>query len=187
MLIEDSFTLPVPPPRAAEALLDADTVSRCVPGVRDVEETEPDRYQATLGLQIGPVKPLFAGWVQVDRSETPKRLKATAEGRDRSTGSVAQVAFTADLEEEAERRTQVRVSADVRIRGRLGQFGTGVIQSAAKEVLRQFSSCLDTSLAAGGDEPASVPVSTGRSVGKVVWAVIRDFFRRLVGRGRAGR
>ena len=186
MIIEDSFRLSVPPQKAAEVLLDADTVARCVPGLREIEETEPDRYEAVLGLQIGPVKPTFAGWLQVDRSASPKRLEAKAEGTDRSTRSVAQVSFSADLEEDTEGSTLVQVSADIRIRGRLGQFGTGVIQSAAKEIMRQFSACLDSSLSAASGEEAPPTPSAGRSVFKIIWAVIRDFFQRLLNRGRKG-
>lgn len=194
MIIKETFTLSTDVEHAASILLDVDTVAHCVPGVDDVTETEPDRYEASLGMQLGPIKPQFKGWLQVDRTAAPTRLAATADGTDRGTGSVAQVAFTADLSED-DGRTAVEVTADLRIRGRLGQFGTGVIQSAAKEVLRQFAGCVEAGLtaaasdtAAAGDnnqtapvhDPAAAPTAAGGTL-RILWAAIRGLFRDLFG------
>jgi len=197
VIIKESFTLSTDVEHAASVLLDVDTVAHCVPGVGDVTETEQDRYEASLGMQLGPVKPQFKGWLHVDRTSAPGRIGATAEGRDRGTGSVAQVTFTADLSDNSG-RTAVDVTADVRIRGRLGQFGTGVIQSAAKEVLRQFVDCVEAGLAADGAGVGSTtgagqvdgtwvrrarPGTTGGTL-RILWAAIRGFLRDLFGRGK---
>jgi uncharacterized protein len=184
MIIKESFTLSTPPSRVADTLLNVDLVGRCVPGVEDIRRVGADRYEAVLGLQFGPVKPQFSGWLQIDRSSAPDHLAATAEGRDRATGSVAQIGFTADLSEKEPGSTLVVVTANVRIRGRLGQFGTGVIESAAREVLRQFVTCVESSL---GETLGGQSRSQVGSFLRIAWAVIRDFFRRLLSRRGDGR
>ena len=195
MIIKETFVLSTDVEHAASVLLDVDTVAHCVPGVGDVNETEPDRYEASLGMALGPVKPQFKGWLQIDRAAAPHQLAARAEGTDRGTGSLAQVAFTADLSEDGA-RTKVDVTADVRVRGRLGQFGTGVIQSAAKEVLRQFVDCVEAGLtsepipdeAMAGDDQAvpaqartAKPGAAGGTL-RIIWAALRGLLRDLFGR-----
>lgn len=181
MIIEDSFAVSVPRELAVTMLLDIDLVAPCIPGLRNVRETEPDRYEATLGLRIGKVAPQFDGWLSVDRSLVPDRLSAVAEGLDHLTGSVAQVAFMADLEEQRPGHTLIRVQADVQIRGRLGQFGTGIIQTVAKEILSQFAACVDTVMVARASGSSSDQAATSTvSVFRIVWASLRSIFSKLL-------
>lgn len=144
MIIEESFTVQASRDQAAAYLLDVEQVRACVPGVENVNETEPNRYEAALRMQLGPIRSLFQGSLELDSSQAPERLLASGQGRDRSSGSIAKVDFTADLEETESNVTTVRAKADVAIRGRLGQFGTGVIKRTATELVREFANCINS-------------------------------------------
>lgn len=151
MIIEQSFTVNASRQEAADFFVDIDRVAGCVPGVEDLEEVEPGRYKAVLTVRLGPIRAAFQGTMALDASEAPARLKAAGEGRDRATGSVAKVDFTADLVEETSDHTTVKAVADVALRGRMAQFGTGVMRAAAGELVQEFAGCANARLAEAAD------------------------------------
>jgi len=194
VIITESFILQAERERVAALLIDIERVAACVPGVEDVVMTEPNTYEAMLRMQIGPIKSSFKGSVRVDSSEAPARLAAAAQGKDRSTQSMARVGFSATLKEVGDKTTRVDAAADVSIRGRLGQFGTGVIQATATQMLNDFATCVNAGLATS-EEKGTVPPAPDRTlrVGRVValslWARVVTFlrsFRRNPGRDEAG-
>ena len=166
MIIEQTFTVNASRDRTAAFFLDIDRVTACVPGVENVTEVEPGRYRAVLTVRLGPIRAAFQGEMSLDDSQAPERLKATGEGRDRATGSVAKVDFTAELAEDEADRTTVNAVADVALRGRMAQFGTGVMRAAAGELVKEFAACANAALAeapvavspsAESPAPAEVP------------------------------
>ena len=157
MIIEQSFSVNASRERTAQFFLDIDRVTSCIPGVENVREVEPGKYQAVLAVRLGPIRAAFQGAMSLDDSEAPARLKASGEGRDRATGSVAKVSFTADLTEDEPGRTEVHAVADVALRGRMAQFGTGVMRAAAGELVQEFASCANATLAEPEVPAAAVP------------------------------
>ena len=184
MIITESFVLQADRERVAALLTDIERVAACVPGVENVEMTEPNTYKAVLKTQIGPIKSSFAGSVEIDRSGAPARLAANAQGKDRSTQSMAKVGFSANLEEIGDGTTRVDAEADVSIRGRLGQFGTGVIQATATQMLNDFAACVNAGLTPAEDHGAA-PSPPGRTlrparvVALSLWARLATFLRSL--------
>lgn len=164
MIIEQTFTVNAPHAKTADFFFDIEQVSSCMPGVEEVHELEPGRYEATLGVRLGPIRAAFKGSIKLDEGEAPKRLRASGEGRDRATGSTAQVDFTADLSEDEPGVTTVRAVADVAIRGKLSQFGTGVMRAAAGEIVREFAACANVKLAAQTDSSESAPAEKADAV-----------------------
>ena len=148
MIIEENFTVNAAAQQLSDFFLDIDRVSRCVPGVGDVRAVGDDEYEATLSVRVGPVAASFLGSIKLDPSEAPKRLKAAGSGKDRASGSRVEVTFAADLVEVGQGVTEVRSEADVIVRGRLGQFGTSVIKATSHELVKEFSTCVNASLAA---------------------------------------
>jgi carbon monoxide dehydrogenase subunit G len=189
MIISETFSLHGPRHRVAALLLDVENIQSCVPGVSEVTKVAPDGYRATLSAQVGPIKSSFEGSVTIDASESPERLRASARGKDRASGSMATVAFDARLVEAEPDVTTVETTADVTIRGRLGGFGTGVIHATAKQMIGDFVSCVNSRLAAApGEEAAtarrSIPVL--RTLMTVVWAGVRSLFKRSERSGEGG-
>ena len=184
MIITESFTLQAERERVAALLTDIERVAACVPGVENVEMTEPNTYNAVLKTQIGPIKSSFTGSVQVDPSEAPARLKAMGQGKDRSTQSMAKVGFSATLEDLGNDMTRVDAEADISIRGRLGQFGTGVIHATATQIMNDFAICVNASLNAAeeGAAPAPAPERTlkiARVVALSLWSRLTAYLGSL--------
>jgi uncharacterized protein len=147
MEIRETFRLDAPRDRVAAVLVDVPVVAECVPGVQDVTQQDDGSWSAVLAAQLGPIKARFAGSIAVDDSDAPERLRAKGSGSDRGTGSQAQVSMEATLTEDEAGGTTVDIVADVVIRGRLGQFGTGIIRATAQEMTKVFVECLGVRLA----------------------------------------
>lgn len=159
MIIEQTFTVDAPPAETAAFFLDIDRVSACIPGVEGVKEVSPGEYEATLGVRLGPIKAAFTGSIALDDTDAPERLRANGQGRDRATNSSVKVDFTADLTEEQPGTTTVRAVADLTIRGKLSQFGTGVMRAAAGEIVREFAACANDTLTSQRAAPVAQPTS----------------------------
>lgn len=173
MRIENSFELPASRDQAVELLTDVPEIASCVPGVTGVEEIGAGHYRALLALTVGPITTRFEGQVSLDSTQAPEQITAHGAGEDSRSGSSAEVAFTANLTPVGGHRTAVSTVADVTIRGRLGQFGTGVIKSTADEMVKQLVDCLSAKLR--GEAPAAATSQArGLSLPKLVLALLRS-------------
>lgn len=145
MRIEETFTLTGGRDEVFALLTDVPSVAGCVPGVDKLTQAEDGSWTAELSARLGPIKATFAGQVELTPTP-PDHLEATGQGKDRRTASQVAVTFTADLVDQGPTATRVDAVADVTIRGRLGQFGTGVIRATATELIRDFVACADQAL-----------------------------------------
>lgn len=181
MLIEETFSLDAPRAEVVRFLLDVPRMGACVPGVEGLHRVDADRYEATLVARIGPIQAKFKGEVTVDASGAPDTIVASANGRDATTGSVAQVRFTADLLDGEGGSTDIRSTSNVTIRGRLGQFGTGVVTSTAREMVRSFAQCAGAELAGDGSDSPRPTSSQGilSVVARGLLSWLRDLWNRV--------
>jgi carbon monoxide dehydrogenase subunit G len=180
MKIEETFVLQAPSDEVFAFLSDVEQVASCVPGVEGLRQTDDGGWEAGLKAQLGPITAAFRGQVQLTTTP-PGRLEAAGKGQDRASGS------------------RVDAVADVTIRGRLGQFGTGVIRATATELIREFVTCADARLQVSATDPLATaartaPPSTTTSQTppwklalRIIARTIRDSIRSLVERVRTAR
>jgi carbon monoxide dehydrogenase subunit G len=183
MIIENSFAIAAPRSDVVAFFLDAERTLACVPGVTGVTKEGEHRYTATLTAKVGPIKASFAGSVAYDAGQAPEAIRAIGEGRDRASGSVAKVTLDAAFREPEPGQTQVTTRADLAIRGRLGQFGTGVVQAIADEMIASFARCLEATIAgATPDHQAATGVSGPSLIGAAARGLARGSAAKLSGR-----
>lgn len=200
MLIEEEFVVEADRSRVAAFLVDVDKVSACVPGVQQVEPTGDDTYSATLAVRVGPIKTRFVGSVELDRSGAPEHLAAAITGKDRTSGTSVNVQFKAVLHETTGSdgsRTIVSTAAEVALRGRLAQFGSGVIKATASEMVREFATAVNdhframevTSERLASTGPAatpSAPAPARHAANLTLSRLVRMWLRRLFRPAREG-
>jgi uncharacterized protein len=198
MRIEETFVLGAPPAEALGFLSDVQRVAGCVPGVSELVERPDGSYEAVLAVKVGPISASFSGEVSLQVCTDPPSITANGRGSDRRSDSRAEVAFRADVAPEGSDGSRITTVADLTIRGRLGQFGTGVIRATASELIRDFVACADAALAGptpqaeaawqddGGALPPAEPAAArGGRVGlRLMLRILRTWLRGLVGRGR---
>ena len=147
MRIENEFSVGVPIDTAWAVLTDLENVAPCLPGAvltgRDGED-----YLGKVKVKLGPVTSEFSGKAHFEElNDADHRAVIHAQGREVRGGGNAQVAIVARLSEHSG-RTIVSVDADLRIAGKIAQFGSGMIQQVSTALLGEFATRLEHKLAA---------------------------------------
>src|ERR1700757_3675356 len=160
MKIANEFTVSAPIEQAWEVLSDLEQVVPLMPGAALVGR-EGDDYLGTVKVKVGPVTSEFTGKVHfVERSRDQHRAVIDGKGKEARGAGNAAATVTTQLHEAGE-RTRVTVDTDLKIVGKLAQFGSGMLQQVSEKLLNQFVDSLEAKLAA---ENAGVPQgSTGRA------------------------
>ncbi|MEV4523997.1 SRPBCC family protein [Micromonospora tulbaghiae] len=158
MKITNEFTVDIPIARAWAILTDLEGIAPCLPGAR-LTGVDGDVHQGTVKVKVGPVVSEFAGTARfVEKDDSRYRGVIDAKGRDRRSAANASALVTAQLRPDG-RRTVVSVDTDLKISGRLAQFGSGMIKEVSGKLLAQFVANLEARLAAEetGDSTAGDP------------------------------
>lgn len=152
MKIANEFTISVPVDDAWNVLTDLAQVVPLMPGAQLIGQ-EGDDYLGKVKVKVGPVTSEFSGKAHfVDLDAENHRAVIDARGREaRGTGNAAAV-VTAQLYPEGT-RSRVTVDTDLKIVGKLAQFGSGMLQQVSEKLLGQFVESLEAKLA-GSSEPA---------------------------------
>jgi carbon monoxide dehydrogenase subunit G len=151
VLLEHSFTVPVPVEHAWTVLLDIERVAPCMPGAT-LTSVEDEAFTGTVKVKLGPVSMTFKGSGRfVERDEAARRVVLTASGADSRGGGTAAAKVTAALHPAGD-GTRVEVSTDLDITGKAAQFGRGLIGDVSGRLIGQFADCLAGKLAAGTPE-----------------------------------
>jgi carbon monoxide dehydrogenase subunit G len=149
MELTNEFTVPVPVERAWEVLTDVELIAPCLPGAQ-LQEVEGDEYRGIVKVKVGPITAQYKGAATFqEQDEAARRLVLKAEGRDtRGQGSAAAI-ITVAMQEQGS-STHVTVDTDLTIKGKVAQFGRGMIADVSAKLLDQFVECLEGKL----DAPA---------------------------------
>jgi carbon monoxide dehydrogenase subunit G len=147
MKIAHQFTVSAPIEQAWDVLCDLEQVIPLMPGAQLISR-EGDDYLGKVKVKVGPVTSEFSGKVRfVEQDRGQHRAVIDGKGKEsRGTGNAA-ATVTAQLHEAGE-RTHVTVDADLKIVGKLAQFGSSMLQQVSEKLLGQFLESLEAELAA---------------------------------------
>ena len=146
MKLEHRVTVDAPRATVWAVLMDLPAAARCVPGTRDVAPAG-DGVRGILDVRVGPIKLSLAGTVAVEtRDEAAGTARLRADAEDHRLGGAVR-AFV-DLAVSGDEPTELRLSSDVAILGRLGELGQPLIARQADKVLAGFAECLRRTVAA---------------------------------------
>ena len=153
MIIKNEFTVSVPVDKAWEVLTDLEQVVPLMPGATLVG-VEGDDFLGKVKVKIGPVTSEFNGKARfTELDATSHRALIDASGKESRGSGNAAATVTLQLHEAGD-RTRVTVDSDVKIVGKLAQFGSGMIQQVSEKLLGQFVDQLENKLV-GGPAPAA--------------------------------
>ncbi|EFG76648.1 carbon monoxide dehydrogenase subunit G (CoxG) [Mycobacterium parascrofulaceum ATCC BAA-614] len=163
MKIANQFTVSAPIDRAWDVLCDLEQVIPLMPGAQ-LTGHEGDDYSGKVKVKVGPVTSEFSGKVRfVEQDRGAYRAVIDAKGKEtRGTGNAA-ATVTAQLRPDGD-KTGVTVDTDLKIVGKLAQFGSGMLQQVSEKLLGQFVESLEAKLAAETAGPATPegPPQVGR-------------------------
>jgi carbon monoxide dehydrogenase subunit G len=146
MRIANEFTVSVPIDDAWDVLTDLEQVIPLMPGAQ-MTGRDGDDVLGKVKVKVGPVTSEFSGKVHfVEQNRDEHRAVIDGKGKEsRGTGNAA-ATVTAQLHD-AGGHTRVTVHTDVKVVGKLAQFGSGMLQQVSEKLLGQFVDSLEAKLA----------------------------------------
>src|SRR6476619_6650856 len=162
MKIANEFTVTAPIGQAWELFNDLEQVIPLMPGAQMTGHDGED-VLGKVKIKVGPVTSEFNGKVRFVESDREQyRAVIDAKGKEsRGTGNAA-ATVTATLHEAGD-RTRVTVDTDLKIVGKLAQFGSGMLQQVSEKLLGQFVDSLEAKLVAEA-APAAAPEAAASAV-----------------------
>ncbi|HTC70184.1 MAG TPA: SRPBCC family protein [Acidothermaceae bacterium] len=143
MKIDNQFSVNVPIDEAWNALTDLERIAPCMPGAQ-LTGRDGDAYLGTVKVKVGPVISEFAGTASfIEKDDANYHAIIDAKGRDSRGSGNASATITAQLRSDSPTRTTVVVETDMKISGKLAQFGSGMIAEVSSKLLGQFADSLE--------------------------------------------
>ena len=145
MKLENEFRVSVPIDRAWEVLTDIPLITPCRPGAT-LTDHDADEYKGKIKIKVGPVTADYSGSaVFVQRDEAARHVEISASGRDSRGSGNASATITADMTADGD-GTKVSISTDLKISGKVAQFGKGMIAEVSTKLIDQFVDCIEQEL-----------------------------------------
>jgi carbon monoxide dehydrogenase subunit G len=136
-----------PRARVWKLVTDVPAAARCVPGVAAVTPSGAGKYKGSLLVQLGPVRLVLDGDVALTvTDEAAGTASVRADAKDSRLGGTVRATMDLTLVDKGE-ETELRISSDIQIAGRIGEFGQPVIKRKADQLMTQFADCLARTLA----------------------------------------
>src|SRR5450432_1076842 len=160
MKIDNEFTVNVPVDEAWQVLTDLERIAPCMPGAQ-LTGREGDAFLGKVKVKVGPVISEFAGTASfIEKNDATHHAVIDAKGRDSRGAGNASAIITAQLRADGDQRTVVTVETDLKISGKLAQFGSGMIAEVSSKLLAQFAESLEQMLTTAPEGASeTVPVA----------------------------
>src|SRR6201989_1606527 len=164
MKIANEFTVSAPIEDAWNVLTDLEQVIPLMPGAQ-MTGRDGDDVLGKVKVKVGPVTSEFSGKVRfVEQDREQHRAVIDGKGKEaRGTGNAA-ATVTAQLHDAGD-RTRVTVDTDLKVVGKLAQFGSGMLQQVSEKLLGQFVESLGVKSAGEECPPAARPKGRGPPCG----------------------
>lgn len=160
MKLANEFTIDRPAREVFDAFLDVERIATCMPGSRLLGQPEPGTYEGEVKVKVGPLGVAYSGQFTVlDADAEQLRLTMRAKGREQRGAGNADAHIVASLSER-DGGTLVQIDTDLSIRGKVAQFGRGVIGEVTDGIMQTFSSNVEQLLVSGG-APSPAPAGEG--------------------------
>ena len=210
--LEKTFAMPGSADTAWAVLRDIDAVAACMPGAKITERIDAQHFKGTVSVKFGPASMSFRGDVEIlSLDAASKTLRLVGKGTDTTGSSGAAMDLTAGVEAIDASSCNLRGTSEVSMSGKAAAFGGRMMDSVADQVLKQFASTFaarvqalqsqlppppgsgsgadparDTSPPLDAAMPAASPAAAPQlNALALLWAVIRDWLRTLLGAKKA--
>jgi carbon monoxide dehydrogenase subunit G len=180
MEMDHSFTVPVPPERAWDVLLDVERIAPCMPGAT-VDEFDGEVVTGRIKVKVGPVSLTYRGTAKfTERDPDAHVIVLDASGKETRGAGTASATVRASLEPESSGQvTKVIMHTTMNVTGRPAQFGRGVMVEVGGKLVEKFAENLAQLItgdgaAAAGDGAAADGGGDGASAGQATATATED-------------
>ena len=162
MKLEQSFEVHAPIDVVWAALNDLERVAPCLPGAVITGHDDDGTYHGEFKVKLGPTTAAYKGTIKIQSADVSTHTATlAAKGTDKRGQGGANATIVNSLEA-IDGGTRVDAVTDFAITGRLARFGRGgMIEDISKRMMRDFSQCLQASMAS---EPAPAAAESAAPV-----------------------
>ena len=145
MRIENDMHVSASLEEAWALLTDIPAIAPCLPGAKLIGQ-DGDTFEGTMKVKVGPIVAEYSGTATVvEMNETDRTVKLTASGRDKRGAGNASADIFASMGED-DGGTTVSIATDLKVAGKVAQFGRGAMADISKKLLGQFAECIEAKL-----------------------------------------
>ena len=132
MKFDKELTIDAPVEQVFALVDDIDALASCIPGLEELTVLDPRSFESRVRMSVGPITARFNLRTVLEVVEPPSRIVMVSEGTDKAlAGRVKQrQEFTLRA---VDGRTEVSITTDVQLQGRLATFGQRVIAARADQ------------------------------------------------------
>ena len=137
-------------------LTDVERIAPCLPGAQ-LQEIDGDEYRGIVKVKVGPITAQYKGAATfLEKNDDEFKAVLDAKGRDTRGAGNADAIITAQLAVVNDATTRVDVNTELKVTGKVAQFGRGVMADVSGKLMDQFADnlhdMLDDSAGAPADE-----------------------------------
>ena len=147
MILEGSFILKSAIEDLWEFLLKPETLGSCIPGCEKMEKVDDKTFNSIVAAKVGFIVVRLKFTTTLTDLEPPRRIKASAKGEDLGKHGRFTQTTVVDLRELPEGEVEVSYKSNVSIVGPLATFGDRIMRIKAKQIEKEFTENLKTTLA----------------------------------------
>jgi uncharacterized protein len=183
MKLENTFEVPAPPEQAWDLLMDVPRVIPCMPGAELTEAVDDSTWKAKMTVKLGPMSFVFATDVKREEADAAaQRAKLSAQARELRGRGGGQATIESTLTR-VNGGTRVHIVTDMSLSGAVAQYGRGMVEDVAGQLVGRFADCLREQLAPAAEEVRSAaPPSPPRAEPVRGLPLILGALRRAIGR-----
>jgi carbon monoxide dehydrogenase subunit G len=155
--IENSFEVAASPEAAWELLMDVPRVIPCMPGAELTETVDDSHWKARVAVKLGPIALTFlADVTRQEADEAARRAVLSASAREARGRGSARATIESSLTP-LDSGTRVDLVTDLALTGAVAQYGRGMVNSVATQIVSDFAACLQSELAAADRAETASP------------------------------
>ena len=198
--IEEKFEVKAPVERIWQYLIDPKRVVECLPGAQLLEQKDDQTFLGAIKVKVGPLSMSYKGQAKfTEVNEETHQVRMVGDAREVSGSGSTKISMLSAVVPLASGGSEVSVTADVELVGKIVQFGRGMIEEVSRQMFRQFAACVRQHLEVEEDpQPAANPASANPATAatppetkavaaapiafRALWAIIARFFKGLFGK-----
>ncbi|MDP6282600.1 MAG: SRPBCC family protein [Acidimicrobiales bacterium] len=145
MELKNEFRVGVPIDQAWGTLTDVEYIAPCMPGAQ-LTEIDGEEFKGQVKVKVGPITAQYKGVAKFkEKDESQYRLVLDASGRDTRGAGNAAAEVTAEMTADGD-GTKIVITTDLKVTGKVAQFGRGVMADVSEKLIGQFVESLEQKL-----------------------------------------
>jgi carbon monoxide dehydrogenase subunit G len=138
MKIEKTFNVQASSDIVWQFITSPEKVAPCIPGCEGAEKTGESTYKASIKVKVGPIKTKFVVDIETIEERPPEFASYLTKGEEGTKSSRLKASSTLALLKLDEENTEVTYTSEINLLGRLGKFGSGMMQKVADSIGNEF-------------------------------------------------